>query len=144
MSNAHVASDSTGQSHGVAVDGQATDRPVQHCLFHLQFFVEDAKDQHSFAACLFTCQGLVGFHTALEMAWLHQEALPGILTLCMPFFVACIREYTGKVRCCCGANEAVIVLPSMRHSLMYAQFLLALSEDPPSRTHRQCTCKVHI
>lgn len=64
----------------------------------LTFFVEEAKDQHSFAACLFTCQGLVGFHTALEMAWLNQEALPGILSLCMPFFVACIREYTGKVR----------------------------------------------
>ena len=64
----------------------------------LQFFVEDAKDQHSFAACLFTCQGLVPFHAALEIAWLHQQALPGILTLCMPFFVACIREVTGKVR----------------------------------------------
>jgi hypothetical protein len=64
----------------------------------LRFFVEDAKDQHSFAACLFTCQGLVGFHTALEMAWLSHEKLPGILSLCMPFFIACIREYTAKVR----------------------------------------------
>ena len=84
----------------------------------LQFFVDEAQDQHSFAACLFTCQGLVGFHTALELAWLNQEALPGILTLCMPFFVACIREYTGKARppaslahsdaaCCSGSGRAV-------------------------------------
>jgi hypothetical protein len=74
----------------------------------LKFFVVEAKDQHSFAACLFTCQGLVGFHTALEMAWLHQEQLPGILSLCMPFFVACIREYTGKV---CTSVYHFIAMP---------------------------------
>eukprot|EP01025_Chloroclados_australasicus_P067920 TRINITY_DN9421_c0_g1_i1.p1 TRINITY_DN9421_c0_g1~~TRINITY_DN9421_c0_g1_i1.p1 ORF type:complete len:461 (-),score=76.46 TRINITY_DN9421_c0_g1_i1:317-1564(-) len=62
----------------------------------LNFFVEH-KDQHSFAACLYTCQALVDFHTALSMAWLNHEALPGIMGLCFPFFISCIREYNGKV-----------------------------------------------
>lgn len=62
----------------------------------LAFFVQ-AKDPHCFAACLFTCQALVDFHTAVELAWLNQQDLPGVISLCMPFFVAAIREYTGKV-----------------------------------------------
>lgn len=69
-----------------------------------------AKDQHCFAACLFTCQALVDFHTAVELAWLHQQDLPGVIGLCMPFFVASIREYTNKA-CTPPSPSQQITLP---------------------------------
>lgn len=71
-----------------------------------------AKDQHCFAACLFTCQALVDFHTAVELSWLNQQDLPGVVSLCMPFFVSAIREYTGKV--CPPATPTAPLPPGVR------------------------------
>lgn len=58
----------------------------------LKYFVEEVKSKECFAACLFTCYGLIRPDVALELAWKNQ-----IIDFVMPFMIQVVREYIGKV-----------------------------------------------
>ena len=58
----------------------------------LKYFVEEVKSKECFAACLFTCYGLIRPDVALELAWKNQ-----IIDFVMPFMIQVVREYISKV-----------------------------------------------
>lgn len=55
------------------------------------FFLE-SKDKECFSACLYTCYQLVRPDMVLGLAWQH-----GYMDFAMPYFVQCMREFTGRV-----------------------------------------------
>jgi len=72
---------------------ESQDREIAEDL--LRFFVEPqhkVESAHCFAACLYTCYGLIRPDVALELAWRYK-----LLDFSFPFLIQILKDYTQKV-----------------------------------------------
>jgi len=72
---------------------ESKDREIAEDL--LRFFVEPqfkVQSAHCFAACLYTCYGLIKPDVALELAWRYK-----LIDFSFPFLIQFLKEYTQKV-----------------------------------------------
>lgn len=72
---------------------ESQDREIAEDL--LRFFVEPqykVESPHCFAACLYTCYGLIRPDVALELAWRYK-----LIDFSFPFLIQLLKDYTSKV-----------------------------------------------